>query len=285
MASSKWCFTLNYSSAAEREDFLSRLKEEDVHYAVVGDEVAPSSGQKHLQGYLSLKKGIRLGGLKKRYSSKAHWEIARGTDEQNRGYCSKETLVLELGTPVVPRSNKRKLMERYREDPEELKMDDPSKYRRCLAADSIEKARNNSKWVHELREWQNQLIQHIEGVPDDRSIIWVYGPAGGEGKSTFARYLSLKPGWGYINGGKTSDMMHIITMDADNHWIIDIPRSNSEYLNYGVIEQIKNRVLINTKYEPCVIRKDGQNVHVIVMANVLPDYCKISEDRIKIINC
>nr|AAA17783.1 orf1 [Banana bunchy top virus] len=52
----KWCFTLNYSSAAERENFLSLLKEEDVHYAVVGDEVAPATGQKHLQGYLSLKK-------------------------------------------------------------------------------------------------------------------------------------------------------------------------------------------------------------------------------------
>lgn len=261
------------------------MKDEEINYCIIGDEIAPSTNQKHLQGYLSLKNRIRLGGLKKKYGSHAHWEIARGTDEQNRRYCSKENTVLEIGTPVLPRSNKRKLIERFREDPEEFKIEDPSKYRRCLAIESLETARKNSEWVHELKDWQKQLINHIECEPDDRSIIWVYGPNGNEGKSTFAKHLSLKPGWGYLEGGKTENMMHIITMDPDNNWVIDIPRSHSEYLNYSVIEKIKNRVLINTKYEPCVIRKDGQNVHVIVLANVEPDYCKISEDRIKIINC
>ncbi|AVX29426.1 truncated replication initiator protein [Coconut foliar decay alphasatellite 3] len=52
MRSRRWCFTLNYCSVEDRDSFLCRIKEEDIDYAIVGDEEAPSTGQKHLQGYL-----------------------------------------------------------------------------------------------------------------------------------------------------------------------------------------------------------------------------------------
>nr|ACJ36781.1 replication initiation protein [Banana bunchy top virus satellite Y] len=284
MSSFKWCFTLNYSSAAEREDFLSLLKEEDVHYAVVGDEVAPSTGQKHLQGYLSLKKSIKLGGLKKRYSSKAHWERARGTGEDNSKYCSKETLILELGFPVVNGSNKRKISEMVARSPDRMKIEQPEMFHRYQSVNCMKKFKE--EFVHPCldRPWQIQLTEAIDEEPDDRSIIWVYGPYGNEGKSTYAKSL-IKKDWFYTRGGKKENILFsYVDEGSDKHIVFDIPRCNQDYLNYDVIEALKDRVIESTKYKPIKIVELGK-IHVIVMANFMPDFCKISEDRIKIIYC
>ncbi|AEF97834.1 replication initiation protein [Banana bunchy top alphasatellite 3] len=284
MSSFKWCFTLNYSSAAEREDFLSRLKEDDVYYAVVGDEVAPSSGQKHLQGYLSLKKSMKLGGLKKRYSSKAHWEKARGTDKENSKYCSKETLILEIGFPATQGSNKRKLSEMVSRSPERMRIEQPEIYHRYLSVSKLKKFKE--EFVHPCleRPWQIQLTEAIAEEPDDRSIIWVYGPNGNEGKSTYAKSL-IKKDWFYTRGGKKENILFsYVDEGSTKHIVFDIPRCNQDYLNYDVIEALKDRVIESTKYKPIKI-VELDRIHVIVMANFMPDFCKISEDRINIIYC
>ncbi|MBW3986176.1 hypothetical protein HHB58_11190, partial [Neisseria meningitidis] len=59
----RYCFTLNYNSVLERETFIALFNKDEINYFVCGDETAPSTGQKHLQGYVSFKKLIRLGGL------------------------------------------------------------------------------------------------------------------------------------------------------------------------------------------------------------------------------
>ncbi|AGZ80848.1 Rep [Cardamom bushy dwarf alphasatellite] len=284
MASFKWCFTLNYSDAAERDIFLATLKKEDVHYAVVGDEVAPSTGQKHLQGYLSLKRRIRLGGLKKKYSPRAHWEVARGTDGENMRYCSKETLILELGLPATPGSNKRKYAEMYTRSPERMKIEEPEIYHRYDSVNCMKQFKQEFVYPCLDRPWQIQLTEAINEEPDDRSIIWVYGSNGNEGKSTYAKSL-IKKDWFYTRGGKKENTLFSYIDEGDEKNVVfDIPRCNQDYLNYDVIEALKDRVIESTKYKP--VKKVRMNrIHVIVMANFMPDYCKISEDRIKIIYC
>nr|AAA61875.1 ORF V1 [Banana bunchy top virus]AAA61877.1 ORF V1 [Banana bunchy top virus] len=284
MSSFKWCFTLNYSSAAEREDFLALLKEEELNYAVVGDEVAPSSGQKHLQGYLSLKKSIKLGGLKKKYSSRAHWERARGSDEDNAKYCSKETLILELGFPASQGSNRRKLSEMVSRSPERMRIEQPEIYHRYTSVKKLKKFKE--EFVHPCldRPWQIQLTEAIDEEPDDRTIFWVYGPNGNEGKSTYAKSL-MKKDWFYTRGGKKENILFsYVDEGSEKHIVFDIPRCNQDYLNYDVIEALKDRVIESTKYKPIKL-VELNNIHVIVMANFMPEFCKISEDRIKIIYC
>jgi hypothetical protein len=95
-----WCFTYNYggstiSTASDQpprdsvERFVDSLVEK-CKYVVGGYESAPTSGQLHLQGYCQLKKPARLSELKKLPDGgTVHWEVAVGTEEENRNYCLK----------------------------------------------------------------------------------------------------------------------------------------------------------------------------------------------------
>lgn len=73
-------------------------------YLIYGHETAPSTGTKHLQGYLYMTNAIGLRNLHE-CLPRAHFEIARGTAEENRKYCSKGENVREFG--VLPRQGKR----------------------------------------------------------------------------------------------------------------------------------------------------------------------------------
>lgn len=57
-------------------------------YAVFGRETAPTTGKKHLQGYVAMKKQTTLVSMKKFFPG-AHLEICRGTPAQNKVYCTK----------------------------------------------------------------------------------------------------------------------------------------------------------------------------------------------------
>lgn len=58
-------------------------------YLICQVEQAPSTGQVHLQGYLVLENQVHLGGLKRRFSDTAHWEVRKGNHKQAKDYCSK----------------------------------------------------------------------------------------------------------------------------------------------------------------------------------------------------
>nr|WET17281.1 replication associated protein [Banana bunchy top alphasatellite 2]WET17282.1 replication associated protein [Banana bunchy top alphasatellite 2] len=284
MSASRWTFTLHYSDATERGKFLATLKEEDVHYAVVGDETAPNTGRKHLQGYLSLKKRFRISGIKKKYSSRAHWEKARGSDYDNKAYCSKEALILELGVPCQTGSNKRKLADMVTRSPERMKIEQPEIFHRYQSVKKMKEFKERYVYPNLDRPWQVQLTELIEAEPDDRTIIWVFGPKGNEGKSTYAKSLIQKD-WFYTRGGKKENILFAyVDEGSTKNVVFDLPRTVQEFINYDVIEALKDRVIESTKYKP-VKYLELNSVHVIVMANFLPDMCKISEDRIKIVAC
>ena len=91
-------------------------------------------------------------------------------------------------------------MERFQEDPEELRLADPKLYRRCLAT------KVNSEFSSLVlpvpdRPWQLVAQKVLDQGPDDRTIIWVYGSEGNEGKTTWAK-IKIQEGWFYSRGGK-----------------------------------------------------------------------------------
>lgn len=87
--SKRWCFTIN---GFKPDDVigLRELGRGGVQYLVFGREVAPTTGMRHIQGYVEFFERIRLPAVRKLISSRAHCEIARGSPEDSLRYCSKE---------------------------------------------------------------------------------------------------------------------------------------------------------------------------------------------------
>jgi len=62
-------------------------------YAIYGHEVAPTTGTPHLQGYISLRKKMRMTTLQGKFKVlkvKLSLKCARGSAQKNRVYCTKE---------------------------------------------------------------------------------------------------------------------------------------------------------------------------------------------------
>lgn len=81
-------------------------------YICYGEEVAPGTGTRHLQGY------VRFGSLKSHAQVRVlfpgcHIQIARGSIEQNRDYCRKDGRFYERGDVPTP-SNRNGEVERSR---------------------------------------------------------------------------------------------------------------------------------------------------------------------------
>jgi len=93
MQGKRWLFTLNNFT---EEDLAWRDSLQGISsYGIVGKEVG-ESGTPHLQGYVIWNGNKRLAGCKKEHPG-AHWELARGSSNQNRTYCSKGNDFVEWG--------------------------------------------------------------------------------------------------------------------------------------------------------------------------------------------
>lgn len=89
----------------------------EITYACYQRETAPSTGKLHWQGYIELKKRKRLSTVIKLVSEKLGWkkfhlDVARGTPQENKDYCSKTESSVpgtfqEFGTPMVISQGKR----------------------------------------------------------------------------------------------------------------------------------------------------------------------------------
>lgn len=178
--SKNWCFTVNNYSEGDENLF----KELACAYMVYGREVG-ESGTPHLQGFVSLNSNSRLSGVKKIHAG-AHWEIAKGSSEQNRVYCTKQGDYIETG--LCP-SNKRKgeaEIERWdlaRAAAKEGRFDD-------IPSDIYIRQFGNLKKIHA----ESQVAPSV--LSGELINQWFHGPPG-SGKST--RALEENPG-AYLKG-------------------------------------------------------------------------------------
>lgn len=84
----RYCFTLNNYGVHEFEELTNAIKA-NCSYGIVGREVG-ASGTPHLQGFCMFTSKCRPNAAKDRLNPRCHVEIARGTPQQNRDYCSKD---------------------------------------------------------------------------------------------------------------------------------------------------------------------------------------------------
>lgn len=242
----KYCWTYNNYNPENLNNLEIVLK--DLGKYCFGLEIG-DSGTPHLQGWIKLSKKMRITELKKYpLLSNIHWEKQKGNDHQAISYCLKSNL--------------------YKNN------FDISKYLPEEELDIIEK----------LMPWQEDIINIISKPADKRSVYWFWEPDGGAGKSVFSKYLCHKHNAIYIDEGKKSDIINIIyntpKIGKNSIIVIDIPRNNGNNVSYKAIEQIKNGLICNTKYETG--SRIFNSPHVIIFSNNYPDKKMLSNDRWKI---
>jgi len=91
----RFCFTWNNYPTSAIDSLTEWIKKQNATYAIIGREKG-GNGTPHLQGYIMLSNQLRFSSIKKDFPT-LHIEKARGTSEQNRVYCSKESDFVEIG--------------------------------------------------------------------------------------------------------------------------------------------------------------------------------------------
>lgn len=144
-----------------------------VDYMILAREVG-ESGTPHLQGYARFTKKKRLTALKK-LLREAHFEVAKGTPQQNYDYCSKDGDFEEVGT--LPKTGGQTIQEKY------------SIARKAMLAgdrDSIpdDIYMRHGFFIEKMISKIPKYVPSLEYFPG----VWIHGPAGC-GKSTLARSM------------------------------------------------------------------------------------------------
>lgn len=236
-----WCFTLN-NYTVDQIDHIEQVLKHETRWYVFQEEVG-EEGTPHLQGTMCLKVKQRMTQLKQ-IDPKIHWEPTKSV-KASLVYCTKaETAKGKVYTHGI-------------EIPEPLDVIEPY-------------------------GWALQVMEIINSPPNPRTIHWFWEPTGGKGKTSLAKYLVVKHN-ALMLTGKSNDMYHMISQFPNKRklFVVDCPRSQQDYINYGAIEQIKNGLIFSGKYEGCQLVFNTP--HVIVFANEPPDYDKMSLDRWNVI--
>ena len=136
------------------------------------------------------------------------------------------------------------------------------------------------KIIENLYPWQLEVETIFKGDVDDRKIYWFFDRVGNNGKSAFVKYMVIKHGCLFCDGGKKADLINLVfnnDMDACNCVIWDLPRNTGNNISYSTLESVKNGMVCNTKYETGV--KCFNPPHIFVFSNAEPDCTCLSEDR------
>ena len=180
---------------AETNALTNALTRENCYFAVVGTEIS-ESGTRHYQGFIHLKTRQRIAGAKRLVGMRAHTGRARGSDEENDRYCSKDGNVwLRIGKPCggaggggsyhtydtareiarMP-ANQESILDIMAKGNDYV----ASYFRHAKVIQELAEIESLDKGIAlasdvlgdpVLKKWQRDLLQ-LEGDPDPRKIIW-----------------------------------------------------------------------------------------------------------------
>jgi len=170
--SARWCFTINNYN----QDNIQTLLALGYKFLCWGKEVAPTTGTPHLQGYVVFPSNKRATTMKKIMPQGTHFEVAKGSTEQNIEYCQKEGVYAEWGTrPMTSGQKGQTNAARFKDAfvaAKEGRLDDiPEDIR-----------------VRYYSTWNKIVVDYCPAPPDleDTTGWWYAGPSGA-GKSFNAR--------------------------------------------------------------------------------------------------
>lgn len=242
------CFTLN-NWTIEEQDSLRNWMSQKTQYFVFGREVG-NEKTPHLQGYFEVKNAVRFETLKE-LNARAHWEVAKGNRKSNQDYCTKDgDYECSIEVRCLNDILKQEMLDEYK----------------------------NVVW----KPWQAEILKIVESEPDIRTINWYWEETGNVGKTFLCNYICAKYDIIICDGKKDNVFNQVNIMINEKKLrpkgiILDIPRTSYDYVNYGVIEKLKDRVIYSGKYE------GGQiflpRMFVVCFANERPHEDALSKDR------
>lgn len=304
------CWTLNNYLQSDVTSIKQRLSVGIIPAAVrckyicFQEEVAPTTGTPHLQGYAEFKQPVTMHMLKQLLGDTVHIEkkSRNSTRKQARDYCFKEDsrkpgtepwenvpfpeisgeqgrrTDLAAAIATLKEGGIRAVAE---EHPEVF----VRSHRGLMALASFQEDQPRDEHFAP-RPWQAAVVGAVSTEPNDRSIFWVTDAIGGKGKSRLARHI-LAEHAGLELSGRVCDMAHILGRYIDTHGqpprvvVIDISRAaaeNTKHL-YSFAEMLKNGRVIATKYDSRQLA--FKPPHVLFFSNSSWDRTLFSHDRVK----
>lgn len=286
--STRWCFTLNNYT----DDHVSKLAAIECKYLIYGKEVSPTTGTPHLQGFIIFENARYRNSIRLEVGG-GHWERCVGTSQQAAEYCRKDGEIFERGDlPSNPGKrtdvdNHIQWLDEFIAEHGRAPSDQecarlrPVLLLRFRNFVEVARLRAPSPVLREgePRYWQQQLDNELSDPPDDRSVIFYVDEDGGTGKSWFQQWYLTKHEdvVQCIGVGKRDDMAHSID-PTKSVFFINVPRGGMEYLQYTILEQLKDRMVYSPKYNSAM-KVLTRVPHVVVFCNEMPDMTKMSEDR------
>ena len=151
------------------------------------------------------------------------------------------------------------------------------------------KKEDNMKAEFDDVEWkpfQKTIIDICNTKPDNRIIYLIEDIDGNCGKSYTCKYLNLHYKCIIAEGKKDNIFNQLLKMMENGSdpdlVLLDIPRQGENYLQYGVIEQLKNGLVYSGKYEGGVCQFEYP--HVFIFTNFRVNTELWTKDRIRYID-
>jgi len=293
--STRWVFTHNNYSEDD-ESLIAAFFTVDCKYGIFGREIG-AGGTPHLQGFFVLDcTGSRsLDWVRARFPvAGVHFEVAKGSSKQAADYCKKDGDYREFGTPSEPgRRNdlhdafewgRQFLLEHGRAptSPEIVRSGHHAVY---IKAPRFRPALMKMVEVQKrlaydsLRDWQTTLKDELLQDADDRKIIFYVDSVGNSGKSYFCRWMleNYQDLVQLMSAGKETDLAYMVE-EHKKVFLFDISRGRLEYLQYSILEALKNGFVQSSKYAS-LVKHLNFKAHVVVFTNEHPDLEKLSADR------
>jgi len=297
MQGKKWFTTLNnYTPEEELLWTPQRLIDNgECSYAIVCKEVAPTTGTPHLHGFFIFRVNKRQGAVKRILGDRANLQLVRGSNQQVGRYIRKDGDFTEAGEPPEEEQGRRTDLEHFidwadafteregrpPESPDIAKQQPSAyvKWPRFTRLCKLRAKRSLFPVPEELKEWQDEVMQIFDDPADDRSVLFVVGERGGEGKTTMCNVIENKyPERTQVLSVTKRENLAYMVRESCDIFVFNVARGDMEFLSYKLLEELKDRRVTSGKYDSRmkVLQKKP---YVIILSNEYPDMGKLTEDR------
>lgn len=286
-----WCFT-DYDLSIIRWKEIYENNSFGLRGVKFGEEICPTTGKKHLQGFMQFEIPKTFFWVQKRFEPLHVGPMYAKEVKAAVEYCEKEATTTIFGR--LSYQGKRTDLEDLMHGVEEQKTNlelcymDPvgmqKYYRFIIKFRQWYDTDMQNKKLHDrlhVNLWENQIkwLKLLE-EQNDRQILWIYDEKGGTGKGEIGKQLTCHNDGVIFTNSKNGDIAY--AYNYQKTVIFDFSRSLEAYVNYDVIEQLCNGVMFSKKYESAT--KIFERPKIIIMANFGPRLEKLTSDRWVIAN-